>query len=220
MAQGYFVDEVLRQGVTQLNLLDLEETAVVNQCTRCGILIHVVSASTGYGAVRIIYRPTVVVEHFLQTVRSSVVGTVDTVENLVAVRTGSEYGQVDALIGRCEGETIGEVGNGIADAGQVAIRYFSVAIQILEQRITRLLVDAGKLIAAEVVNGIALLEVGDGVSVEVATAQAGDRGIDVGHLIAQSREVGTDAVVEVADMVAPAQFKLKSLVLNVTGIHR
>ena len=55
---------------------------------------------------------------------------------------------------------------------------------------------------------------------EVATAQTRDRWIDVCYLIAQGREVTTDAVVEIADVVAPAKFKLETLVLYVTGIHR
>ena len=33
-------------------------------------------------------------------------------------------------------------------------------------------------------------------------------------------QVATDAVVEVANVVAPSEFELKSLVLNVTGIDR
>ena len=43
---------------------------------------------------------------------------------------GTEDGQVEALPGSSQGDTVGEVGDGIADIGQVTIGYLSVAVEI------------------------------------------------------------------------------------------
>ena len=136
------------------------------------------------------------------------------------MRTRSEDGQVEALVAGAERDAIGKVGNGIADICEVIVVHLAIAIDILEHGVTSLRIDLVELEAAVIVHGITLLEVSDGVSVEVATSQTGDGRIDISYLVRQCREITANAIAEVADVVAPAQLKLEALVLYVSGIDR
>ena len=218
MGDTDLAQQVLRQGVTQLDLLKFEVVSAIDHSIRVSILIHVVSTGAGSGTGLVALRPAVVVQHFLHLVGGSIVRTVDTVEYLVTGSACAEDGEIEALVCSCQRDTIGNLGDRVANIGTVVIIHHTVTIQVLKQGISCLWINLVELIAAEIIDGIALLEVGDGISMETSTAETCKRGIEIGHLIAQRREVSTNAVAEVTDMVTPAEVELETFVLHVSSV--
>ena len=74
-------------------------------------------------------------------------------------------------VGCGERDTVGELGDSITDIGEVIIVHLAIVVDILEERITSSGINLVELEATVVIDRIALLEISNGVSMEVATSQ-------------------------------------------------
>lgn len=110
--------------------------------------------------------PTVGIEERFLLVCSGIVGSIDAIEDVVALRTAAEYGEIEIFIGCCKRQAIGEIGYGITDISEVSITDIAALVEVFKRGIARVWVDSREFIASELIHGIALFKVSHSISME------------------------------------------------------
>ena len=158
-AHRNLLDDPARQGVTQLDLLDLEEGGVID--TQVGATVELVAAVrlrilvTGGGGVL----PGVLIEN-PERILLQRVGTGHRVEQFGALGTGAQHQQVESLPAHVERNTVREIRNAAAGEIPVVRRDRVVIVEILVHGGAGVRIDMVHHEGAQVPQRVAFLEVG------------------------------------------------------------
>ena len=136
--------------------------------------------------------------------------------------TGTEQREVESLPVHVHGQAVVERRQGAAHITHVGIhrRLGETAVLVIVVGLA-VLANAGVLVTPEEPHRITFLEPGGELHVtEAGTGLVTHGGLQVGDLVLQGGQVAVDAVVEVADLVLPAQLELPTGVVHRAGVHR